>query len=316
MQKNTVALSIVVPVFNEEKNLPILCEKLKKICTNLVDSYEIILVNDGSKDNSFAVMKKLSVENSSIFYVNLSRNFGHQIAVTAGLEKTSGEAVVIIDADLQDPPELIQEMYKKYKLGYEVVYAKRNSRKGETFLKKITANYFYKILNKITNINIPLNTGDFRLIDHKIVHYLKKMPEQNKFLRGQIAWLGFRQTEVLFDRDERLYGKTNYTYGKMFKLAIDAITSFSNLPLQLVTRLGFMISFLSFLIILFAFYSHFILERTMTGWTSIIISSTFIGGIQLFVIGIIGEYLARINTNVLNRPLYIVDETNIKSNNI
>jgi glycosyltransferase involved in cell wall biosynthesis len=305
-------LSIVVPVFNEEKNLPILHERLRKICEKLVVSYEIILVNDGSRDNSFLVMKKLASEFPEVFYVNLSRNFGHQLAVTAGLEQTQGKAVVIIDADLQDPPELIEQMYQKYKEGFQVVYAKRNTRKGETFFKKITAAYFYKTLNKITNINIPVNTGDFRLIDQKIVYYLKQMPEKNKFLRGQIAWLGFNQTEVLFDRDERMFGKTNYTYSKMIKLALDAITSFSNLPLQLVTRLGFLISFVSFIIILFALYSQYILERTITGWTSIIISSSFIGGIQLFVIGIIGEYLGRINTNVLNRPSYIIDETNIE----
>ncbi len=316
MVANKVDLSIVIPVFNEEENIFILHERLKKVCDSLVSSYEIIFVNDGSKDNSLLGMRKLANDFPEVFYINLSRNFGHQLAVTSGLENTRGKAVVIIDADLQDPPELIEKLYKKYKQGYQVVYAKRNTRKGETFLKKITAAYFYKTLNKITNITIPLNTGDFRLIDQKIVYYLKQMPEKNKFLRGQIAWLGFKQTEVLFDRDERLFGKTNYTYGKMIKLALDAITSFSNLPLQLVTRLGFLISLFSFLTILFALYSQFILERTITGWTSIIISSSFIGGVQLFVIGIIGEYLGRINTNVLNRPLYIIEETNIKSEGI
>jgi glycosyltransferase involved in cell wall biosynthesis len=293
-----IELSIVVPIFNEEKNIPILVNRLCKVCKKITSNFEIILVNDGSKDHSYKTMKELAKNNSNLYYINLSRNFGHQLAVTAGLEQSRGQAVVIIDADLQDPPELIYDMYEKYKSGYQVVYAKRNSRKGETFLKKITAHYFYKTLNKITKINIPVNTGDFRLIDRKIVDYLKKMPEQNKFLRGQIAWLGFKQTEVLFERDERLFGKTNYTYSKMIKFALDAITSFSNMPLQL-------------LIIIFALYSHFILERTITGWTSVIISSTFIGGVQLFVIGIIGEYLGRINNNVLNRPLYIIDETNI-----
>ncbi len=307
-----VQLSIVVPIYNEEKNIPLLIERLEKVCAKIVDHFEIILVNDGSVDNSYQVMRQLANTKNFLYYINLSRNFGHQIAVTAGLEACKGDAVVIIDADLQDPPELIEVMYKKYKTGYQVVYAKRNSRKGETFLKKLTAKYFYKLLNRFTQINIPLNTGDFRLVDKKIVEYLKKMPEQNKFLRGQIAWLGFNQTEVLFDRDERIYGKTNYTYGKMIKFALDAITSFSSLPLQLVTRLGFVISFVSFLIILFALYSHYVLKVTLAGWTSVIISSTFIGGVQLFVIGIIGEYLGRINNNVLNRPLYIVAETNIQ----
>ena len=313
MSTQNIELSIIVPVYNEADNIPLLYERLTAVCSKIVTSFEIIMINDGSKDHSYQVMKTMAAKASHLYYINLSRNFGHQIAVTAGLEWCRGQAVVIIDADLQDPPELIESLYNKYKSGYDVVYAKRNSRKGETFFKKLTAQYFYKTLNKITSIDIPLNTGDFRLVDRKIVDYLKQMPEQNKFLRGQIAWLGFRQTDVLFDREERLHGKTNYTYSKMIKFAIDAITSFSNLPLQLATRLGFLISFVSFVIILFALYSHFVLERTITGWTSVIISSSFIGGVQLLMIGIIGEYLGRINTNVLNRPLYIVDETNLEN---
>jgi dolichol-phosphate mannosyltransferase len=205
---------------------------------------------------------------------------------------------------------LIVDLYKKYKQGFEVVYARRKERKGESMFKKLSAKIFYRLLKRITSIDIPLDTGDFRLIDRKVVNYLKKMPEQNKFLRGQIAWLGFRQTEVLFVRDKRKFGKSGYSLGKMIQFAMDGITGFSDKPLQLVTKMGLFISLFSFLIILYAIYSHFILHRTITGWTSLIISSAFIGGVQLLSIGIIGEYISRINKNVLNRPLYIIDKTN------
>jgi dolichol-phosphate mannosyltransferase len=211
---------------------------------------------------------------------------------------------------LQDPPELIIDLFKKYQEGYEVVYAKRKERKGESAFKKVTAKLFYRILKRITAIDIPLDTGDFRLMDRKVVNYLNQMPEQNKFLRGQIAWLGFKQTGVFFNRDKRKYGKTGYSLSKMLRLAMDGITSFSDKPLQLVTKLGFTISFLSFIIILYAIYSHFILDKTITGWTSLIISSMFIGGVQLISIGVIGEYISRINKNVLKRPLYIIEKTN------
>ena len=228
------------------------------------------------------------------------------------MDATKGKAVVIIDGDLQDPPELIIDLFKKYQEGYDVVYAKRKERKGESVFKKVTAKLFYRTLKRITAIDIPLDTGDFRLIDRKVVNYLNQMPEQNKFLRGQIAWLGFKQTEVLFNRDTRKYGKTGYTLGKMLRFAMDGITSFSDKPLELVTKLGFTISFVSFIIILYAIYSHFILDRTITGWTSLIISSMFIGGVQLISIGIIGEYISRINKNVQKRPLYIIENTNCK----
>lgn len=306
-----IDISVIIPIYNEE---PIICELyscLQKTVSQISENYELIFVNDGSRDLSLFELIKLSEQDPRVFYINFSRNFGHQIAVSAGLDTCRGKAVVIIDGDLQDPPELIADLYKKYKEGYDVVYAKRAERKGESFLKKTTAKLFYRILKRLTSIDIPLDTGDFRLIDKKIVNYLKQMPEQNKFLRGQIAWLGFKQTEVLFNRDKRKYGKTGYSVGKMLRFAIDGITSFSDIPLQLVTRLGFAISFISFVIIIYAVYSYFILNRTITGWTSLIISSMFIGGVQLISIGTIGEYVSRINKNVINRPLYIVEDTNI-----
>ena len=307
-------ISIVVPLYNEEKNIRLMYDRLVSSILKITSNFEIIYVNDGSKDNSFLELVKLSKEDERVKYINFSRNFGHQIAVTAGLDYSKGAAVVIIDGDLQDPPEVIPEMYAMYKEGFEVVYGQRLKRKGDNFFKKITAKYFYRILKKITSINIPLDTGDFRLIDQKIVKDLKNMPEQNKFLRGQIAWLGYRQTSVFFERDERKFGETGYPFSKMLKFALDGITGFSDVPLQFVTKTGIFISFISFLVILYAIFSHFILERTITGWTSLIISSMFIGGVQLISVGIIGEYISRINKNVQNRPLYIVSETNIEVN--
>ena len=315
-QKNkNIDISVIVPIYNEEQTIFELYSRLQKAVSQISKEYELIFVNDGSKDHSLLELLKLTEQDAHVFYINFSRNFGHQIAVTAGLDASNGQAVVIIDGDLQDPPELITDLYAKYKEGYEVVYAKRKERKGESAFKKVTAKLFYRILKRITDIDIPLDTGDFRLIDRKVVNYLNQMPEQNKFLRGQIAWLGFKQTEVLFNRDKRKYGKTGYSLGKMLRFAMDGITSFSDKPLQLVTKLGFAISFLSFIIILYAIYSHFILDRTITGWTSLIISSMFIGGVQLISIGVIGEYISRINKNVLKRPLYIVEKTNCEKTN-
>lgn len=304
-------LSVIIPIYNEQNNIPELYKRLIKSVTTITTDYELIFINDGSIDNSLFELKQLSQKDERVFYINFSRNFGHQIAVSAGIEFCKGDVTVIIDGDLQDPPEIIPELYSEYKKGFNVVYAKRKKRKGETFLKKTTSKLFYKVMQKITHFDIPLDAGDFRLIDKKVVSALREMPEQNKFLRGQIAWLGFKQNYVYFNRDSRMHGKSGYSYSKMFKFAIDAITSFSNLPLTLVSRLGLIISFFSFLVIVYAVFSHFILKVTITGWTSLIISSLFIGGIQLFSIGIIGEYLARINKNVIDRPLYIIDETNI-----
>jgi len=307
----TIELSVVVPVYNEEKNIPELYQRLYTTVSVITPHYELIFVNDGSADNSLYELHKLTQQDSRVFYINFSRNFGHQIAVTAGLDACRGNAVVIIDGDMQDPPELIAELYHKYREGYEVVYAKRAERKGEGFFKKQSAKVFYRILKQLTSVNIPVDTGDFRIVDRKIVDYLKQMPEQNKFLRGQIAWLGFRQAEVLFNRDVRKHGTTGYPFSKMLNFAMDGITAFSDKPLQWVTRMGFLISTTTFLIILYALYSHFVLKVTITGWTSLIISSMFIGGIQLLSIGVIGEYISRINKNVNNRPLYVVESTNM-----
>lgn len=306
-------LSIIVPIYNEEQILPELHERLTAAALQITEEYEIIFVNDGSHDGSLYGLMQIAEKDPKSFFINFSRNFGHQIAVTAGIDNCSGDAVVIIDGDLQDPPELIPEMYQKHKEGFEVVYARRENREGESFFKKFTAKMFYRTLRNLTSVDIPLDTGDFRLIDRKIVDCLKQMPEQNKFLRGQIAWLGFNQTAVYFNRDKRKFGKSGYPLSKMLKFAMDGITSFSDKPLGFVTRAGFIISGLSFIVILYAIFAHFILGHTITGWTSLIVSSMFIGGVQLVSVGIIGEYISRINKNVLNRPLYVIQDSNLKN---
>lgn len=307
-------LSIVIPIYNEEKNILKLIERLRSVIAQLNVSCEYIFVNDGSKDHSIELIKELAKNDPSIKYVDFSRNFGHQIAVTAGLDKSIGQCVVIIDADLQDPPELIIDMYHKMKEGYEVVYAKRKKRIGESWLKRFTAKMFYRILKSITSVNIPVDTGDFRIMDRKIVDVLKQMPEQNKFLRGQISWVGFRQTYVEYERNERHAGETGYTYRKMIRFALDGITGFSNFPLKFASICGFIVSGIAFLVMLYALYARFISKDYIEGWTSIIISVLFLGGIQLISIGIIGEYISRLSANSRKRPLYIINETNIREN--
>jgi len=308
-------LSIIIPIYNEEQVIPELHQRLTNSAKQITEDYELIFVNDGSRDNSLNELKKVTEKDEKSFYINFSRNFGHQIAVTAGIDHCQGKAIAIIDGDLQDPPELIPEMYRKHKEGYEVVYARRENREGETYFKKITAKLFFRTLRNLTSVDIPLDTGDFRLIDRRIVDVLKQMPEQNKFLRAQIAWLGFRQIAVYFNRDKRKFGKSGYPLSKMLKFAMDGITSFSDKPLEFVTRAGFIISGLSFLVILYAVFGHFVLNQTITGWTSLIVSSMFIGGVQLISIGIIGEYISRINKNVLQRPLCIIWESNLVKEN-
>jgi len=305
-------ISVIIPVYNEEKNIQNLYDRLSQVMQNLGVTYELIFVNDGSNDASIGLIKVLSKKYSTVKYIDFSRNFGHQIAVTAGLDKTIGDAVVIIDADLQDPPELIAEMYQKRKEGFEVIYAKRKNRKGESFLKLWTARVFYRLLAKMTSISIPVDTGDFRMIDKKIVEVLREMPEKNKYLRGQISWVGFNQTFVEYDRQERQAGATGYTYRKMLHFALDGITAFSDVPLKIVTYFGFMVSVIAFLVAIYALLAKFVWENSVPGWTSLMIAILFIGGIQMIAIGIIGEYLSRMNHNIRNRPLYIIRESNIK----
>lgn len=310
-------LSIVIPVYNEEANIATLFERLTvALQPAQLKSVQLIFVDDGSADSTMEKVRALPTEKDGIRvdFIELSRNFGHQIAVTAGLDHAAGNHVAIIDADLQDPPELIPELLNKANEGFDVVYAKRRARKGESLAKKATAKWFYRVLSNITSVDIPMDTGDFRVISKRVVEVLKQMPEQEKFLRGQIAWVGFNQTYVEFDREERQAGETGYTWRKMISLALDGITSFSDLPLKVATVSGFFMSFVSFLLMLYALYSRFILKVYEPGWTSLMLSILFIGGIQLVAIGIIGEYIGRIGNNVRQRPLYIIkDKTNIES---
>lgn len=305
-------LSIIIPIYNEALNIPTLYGRLKAVMEKLAISYELVFVNDSSKDNSILLIKQFATQDPSVKYIDFSRNFGHQIAVTAGLTMCKGNAVAIIDADLQDPPELIADLYNKMQEGYEVVYAKRRSRKDKSILKKIAYKTFYRILARISQIDIPLDTGDFRILKRCVVDELNGMPEQHKFLRGQIAWLGFNQTYIEYDRDARAAGEPGYSYRKLFRLALDGITSFSNMPLRVATIMGFIVFFISLILIVYTLVSFlFFHDTTPRGWSSIMISVLFLGGIQLLSIGIIGEYISRIQSDVRKRPLYVLRDTNM-----
>jgi glycosyltransferase involved in cell wall biosynthesis len=304
-------ISIVLPIYNEEAGLASFVSELSLELTKTSENAEVIFVNDGSKDNSLTLIKKFCEENKDFKYIDLSRNFGHQIAVSAGIDFAKGDKVMLIDSDGQDPPAVMHQMLAKMDEGYDVVYAQRIKRADESALKKLTAKFFYKFLNKITSIEIPVDTGDFRIINRKVANALKQMPEKQRYLRGQIAWLGFKQTAVSYERLGRNAGETGYTYRKMIRLALDAITSFSNWPLRLATLSGFFCAFVGFFLILYTLYARFILKQYEPGWPSLMITIIFLGGIQLLGIGMIGEYISRINDNVKNRPLYLVGETNI-----
>lgn len=306
-------ISAIIPSYNEQENVGLMYERMSKVLSKISDDYEIIYVNDCSRDETLLRIKALAEKDKHVKYVSFSRNFGHQIAVSAGLDVCKGDAVVIIDGDLQDPPELIEQMYEKYKEGYKVVYARRTSRDGETWFKKFTAKMFYRILASMTSIDIPVDVGDFRLIDKVIVKHLRNMPEKSKYIRGQISWIGYKQTFVDYHRDARIYGTTNYPLKKMLRFALDGITAFSDKPLKIASGLGIFSAIVSLLALVYALVSHFCFNNTITGWTSLILSVLFIGGVQLITIGIIGEYIARINNDVRNRPLYIVEESNAEA---
>jgi polyisoprenyl-phosphate glycosyltransferase len=305
-------ISVVVPIYNEAQNIQMLYQRLEGVLDKLNLPREFIFVNDGSYDQSEAILQELAKTNNNFKYINLSRNFGHQIAVSAGLDYCIGEKIIIIDGDGQDPPEIIEKMYLKSLEGFEVVYARRINRKGESLVKKATAKWFYRLMRRITRIDIPVDTGDFRIIDRRVVEQLKQMPEKHKFLRGQIAWIGFNQTAVEFEREERKSGETGYSYRKMIRFALDGITSFSNWPLRLATISGFLFAFVGFLLIAYTLYSRYFTDAFEPGWASQMITIIFIGGIQLIGIGIIGEYISRMNDNIRNRPLYVIKDTNIK----
>ena len=301
-------LSVVAPCFNEEGVLHELYRRISQVLDGSGESWELVLVNDGSRDRTPEIMRELHAQDERVKVVDFARNFGHQIAVTAGMDYAQGDAVVLIDADLQDPPELILEMLAKWREGYEVVYAIRAERKGETWFKEFTAKMFYRIIYKITDIDIPMDTGDFRLMDRKVVNTLKTMHERHRFIRGMSVWVGFRQTGVKYVRAERYAGETKYPLKKMLKFAMDGITSFSYFPLQLATYIGFIAALLAVLGIIVTIILRLSGSHTFLGQATTLVSVLFLGGVQLICLGILGEYLGRIYDEVKGRPLYIVRE--------
>ena len=301
-------LSVVVPVYNEESVLPETFKRLKTVLDAMQINYEVILVNDGSKDKTAEIATEICNANPSWKFLNFSRNFGHQIAITAGMDYSSGEAIVVIDADLQDPPELIPQMMLKWHEGFDVVYAKRVKREGETFFKKFSAKMFYKLMRFMTDFDLPTDVGDYRLIDSKVKEALKLVNERNRYIRGIISWLGFKQTAVEFNREKRFAGETKYPLKKMIKFAFDGITSFSYKPLKIATYIGVFVSFVSFVFIIIVVIMA-LLQKTVTGWASTLAVSLFFNGVVLIMLGIIGEYIGRIFDEVKARPLYIVART-------
>jgi len=301
--------SIVAPVFNEERIIEELHRRVTEAMDTLDEPYELVLVNDGSHDRSLELMRKLRETDPRVKIINFSRNFGHQVAITAGLDYAQGDAVIIIDADLQDPPEVILRLIEKWKEGYEVVYAMRQERKGESWFKETTAKLFYRLIIRITDIDIPPDTGDFRLADRKAVQAMRTLRERHRFMRGLSVWTGFRQTGVQYVRSERFAGETKYPLRKMVRFALDGITSFSYLPLQIATYFGFAIASLSLIgiaaVIFLRLYGH----QALLGQATTLVSVLFLGGIQLIFLGIIGEYLGRIYDEVKARPLYVVSDT-------
>lgn len=307
-EEGRVLISVVVPIYNEAPIIPELHRRLSAALGGLPEDYEVVFVNDGSRDASVDLLREVVKADPHARLVDLSRNFGHQIAITAGMDFAQGDAVVVIDADLQDPPEVIPELVTKWREGYEVVYAIREKREGESFFKRATAAAFYRVITRITNVDIPVDTGDFRLMSRRAVEALKKVRERNRFIRGLVAWLGFRQTGVRFVRQERFAGETKYPLKKMLKFAFDGITSFSFLPLQLATYLGFIVSGASFLGILYVVYLRIFTQETILGWASLMAAILFLGGVQLITLGIIGEYIGRIYDEAKGRPLYFTQD--------
>lgn len=306
--KDDVELSVVVPIYNEEPNIDYLFERLIPVLDRLNLKYEVVCVDDGSKDNTLNYLVEHHHRNPSIKVINLSRNFGKEIALTAGIDHATGAAVVPIDADLQDPPELIEELVAKWREGYDVVYATRRLRRGESWLKRLSANTFYQTITRMSPVEIPRNTGDFRLLDRRVVDALKQLPERNRFMKGLFAWVGFKQTSILYDRPQRYKGVTKWNYRRLWNLAIDGITSFSFLPLKVWSYLGLALSLLAFIYASFLIIRTLILGIDVPGYASLMVAVLFLGGVQLLSLGIIGEYLGRVYEEVKRRPLYLVRE--------
>lgn len=305
-------LSVIVPMYYEEEVAEECYKRLKKVLEGLSKKYEyeIVFINDGSKDKTLNILENIAKKNKNVKIISFSRNFGHQCAVTAGLKYITGDAIVIIDADLQDPPELIPEMLKLWEDGNDVIYGKRKSRAGESRFKLLTASMFYKTLNALSDVEIPKDTGDFRLVDRKVVEVINSLPEHNKFLRGLFSWVGFKQTPFEYERKERVAGKTKYPLGKMLKLAQDGIFSFSTKPLRIVGTMGIISILISIIILVYSILSYFFNWNDLTaGWTSMMVTMTFLGGMILISLWMIGEYVGRIYDETKRRPEFIIEKT-------
>jgi dolichol-phosphate mannosyltransferase len=306
-------LSIVVPLYNEEGNVAPLLERVVAIVGRLegAPSYEIVLVNDGSTDRTLERIRDELAQREHIVMVNLSRNFGHQLAASAGMDIAEGDAVILMDGDLQDPPELITEFVVKWREGFDVVYAVRRTRKGESPFKLFTARLFYRIIKRLTKVSIPVDTGDFRLMSRRVVEALKRSPERHRFLRGMVSWVGYNQIGIKYDRDERHSGSTKYPLPKMLRFAIDGITSFSDVPLRFASYLGFISSLVAFVYALIVIAYKLFGQNApgyTRGWASTIVAVLFLGGVQLISLGILGEYIGRIYDEVKGRPLYLIGD--------
>jgi polyisoprenyl-phosphate glycosyltransferase len=300
--------SIIAPIYNELENLPVLYARLKDVLDTTAESWELVLVDDGSTDGSTDLIREMAAQDSRIRPVIFARNFGHQIAVTAGLDYARGQAVTIIDADLQDPPEVILELIARWKEGYEVVYAVRSERQGEGWFKLFTAKLFYRMIYRITDVNIPMDSGDFRLLDRKVVEVMNSMREKHRFLRGMSVWVGFKQIGVNYRRAARFAGSTKYPFKKMLRLALNAITSFSYFPLQVATYLGFLSAGFSLIAIPIVIIERLAGQQELVGQATTLIAVLFLGGVQLISLGILGEYIGRLYDEAKGRPLYIVRE--------
>ncbi len=308
-------ISVVIPMYYEEDVANECYNRTKKVLNGLENyDHEIIFVNDGSKDKTLPILKEIATKDEKAKVISFSRNFGHQAAVTAGLKFVTGDCILIIDSDMQDPPELLVDMLKLWEDGNEVIYAKRKTRKGESKFKLMTAKMFYKVLNDLSDVEIPKDTGDFRLVDRKVVDVINSMPEHNKFLRGLFSWVGFKQKPIEYERQERFAGKTKYPLKKMLKLASDGIISFSTKPLKIIGGIGIVSIFISFILLIYAILSYiFKWNNLASGWTSLMVAITFFAGVQLVSIWMISEYIARIYDDTKQRPEYIIDEKiNIK----
>lgn len=301
-------ISVIAPVYNEQDLLGAFCREMARVLDEIGEPWEIILVNDGSRDGTLDIMRAEHARDPRIKGLSFSKNFGGQIAITAGLDRAQGDAVVVIDADLQDPPDVVKDLVARWREGYQVVYAQRESRAGETFFKRLTAAVYYRLIRRVASVDIPLDTGEFRLLDRKAADALRSIREQHRYLRGLAAWIGFRTIAVPYNRAARTAGETKYTFSKMVRLAVDGITNFSYLPLQLATYAGFLVAGISLVGILVAIAVRLFLGHELTGQTTTLVSVLFLGGIQLIFLGILGEYLGRIYDEVKRRPLYIVSE--------